>query len=53
MMKKRDLLTEAFAKIRVRLATSVGIIGMGPGRTVLIDSATRLSKVFIKKLNKL
>jgi len=42
MMRKRNLLTEAFGKIRVRFATSVGIIGMGPGRTVLTDSATRL-----------
>lgn len=42
MLRKRNVLTEAFGKIRVRLATSVGIIGMGPGRTVLTDSATRL-----------
>lgn len=42
MIRKRSLLTQAGARIRVRLATSVGIIGMGPGRTVLKDSATRL-----------
>ena len=42
MMKKQALLTEAFGKISVKLVTSVGILGMTPGRIVLKDSATRL-----------
>lgn len=42
MIRKRALLTKAEGKIRVRLATGVGILGMGPGRTVIKDSATRL-----------
>lgn len=45
MLRKREVLTQAFGRIRVRLATSVGIIGMGPGRSVLKDSATRLVAV--------
>ena len=45
MIRKRNLLTQAEGKIRVRLATGVGILGMGPGRTVLKDSATRLIAV--------
>ena len=42
MIRKQNTLTQAFGKVRVRLATSVGILGMGPGRMVLVDSATRL-----------
>jgi nuclear pore complex protein Nup210 len=42
MIRKQSVLTQAFGKVRVRLATSVGILGMGPGRSVLVDSATRL-----------
>ena len=42
MIRKQNTLTQASGKVRVRLATSVGILGMGPGRMVLADSATRL-----------
>ncbi|CAG9312231.1 NUP210 [Blepharisma stoltei] len=45
MLRKREVLTQAFGRIRVKLATSVGILGMGPGRSVLKDSATRLVAV--------
>lgn len=47
MLRKGEILTEATAQVVIKLANGVKIYGMDPGRSVMIESVTRLIAILM------